>query len=80
MAAQAQFPEEQSDTGDFERQEDAFRSAVDSDPNAVHPAVPGRYHLYVSLACPWAHRTLIVRRLKGLEDAVGATGMTQRHR
>ena len=31
-------------------------------------AEPGRYHLYVSLACPWAHRTIIVRRLKGLED------------
>ena len=32
------------------------------------PAEPGRYHLYVSLACPWAHRTLIFRKLKGLED------------
>src|SRR5436190_11647501 len=34
------------------------------------PAERGRYHLYVSLACPWAHRTLIMRRLKGLETAV----------
>ena len=34
-------------------------------------AEPGRYHLYVSLACPWAHRTLIFRTLKGLEDAIG---------
>ena len=36
-------------------------------------AEPGRYHLYVSLACPWAHRTLIMRRLKGLEDAIGVS-------
>ncbi len=35
------------------------------------PARAGRYHLYVSLACPWAHRTLIMRRLKGLEPAIG---------
>ena len=34
-------------------------------------AEPGRYHLYVSWACPWAHRTIIGRRLKGLEDAIG---------
>jgi putative glutathione S-transferase len=33
-------------------------------------AEPGRYHLYVSLACPWAHRTLIMRQLKGLEDMI----------
>ncbi|WP_413616647.1 glutathione S-transferase family protein [Halomonas cupida] len=37
------------------------------------PAEPGRYHLYVSLACPWAHRTLIMRRLKGLEDIIGVS-------
>jgi glutathionyl-hydroquinone reductase len=36
-------------------------------------AEPGRYHLYVSLACPWAHRTLIMRTLKGLEDAIGVS-------
>ncbi|WOQ16502.1 glutathione S-transferase family protein [Raineyella sp. W15-4] len=37
------------------------------------PAAPGRYHLYVSLACPFAHRTLIVRALKGLEEVVGVS-------
>lgn len=70
---QAQFPEEQSETGDFERQEDAFRSFVTSDGSSPHPAEAGRYHLYISLACPWACRTLIARNLKGLQDAVGVT-------
>ena len=37
-------------------------------------AEAGRYHLYVSLACPWAHRTLIFRELKGLEDMIGGLG------
>ena len=39
----------------------------------AYPAEAGRYHLYVSLACPWASRTVIFRKLKGLEDAVGMT-------
>ena len=63
----AQFPEEASEGGDFERQEDEFRGWV------LKPAPAGRYHLYVSYACPWANRTMIVRRLKGLEEAVGMT-------
>src|SRR3954463_11753934 len=50
--------------GSFKRQASKFRSM------AVEPE-PGRYHLYVSWACPWAHRTIIARRLKGLEDAIG---------
>src|SRR3954471_10915820 len=37
------------------------------------PAARGRYHLYVSLACPWAHRTIVFRKLKGLEDTIGMT-------
>jgi putative glutathione S-transferase len=69
----AQFPEEQSADGDFERQEDAFRDQISADPSAPHPVAAGRYHLYVSLACPWASRTVIVRSLKGLESAVGLT-------
>jgi putative glutathione S-transferase len=35
-----------------------------------HYSLSGRYHLYVSYACPWAHRTLVVRKLKGLEDVI----------
>ncbi len=73
MAAQAQFPGEHSETGDFERQEDAFRSWIENDPIAQHPLAADRYHLYVSLACPWAHRTLIVRNRKGLQDTIGVT-------
>ena len=73
MTATAQFPAEQSSTGEFERQEDAFRDRVSSDGSTPYPAVAGRYQLYVSLACPWAHRTLIVRNLKGLQDVIGVS-------
>lgn len=68
-----QFAAEQSDDGEFARQEDAFRAFVSTDGSTPHPLEPGRYHLYVSLACPWAHRTLIVRELKNLRDIVGVT-------
>ena len=69
----AQFPKEQSASGEFERQEDAFREWISTDHSTPYPAVPHRYHLYVSLACPWASRTLIARKLLGLEEAVGMT-------
>jgi glutathionyl-hydroquinone reductase len=46
-------------------------SAGRAEAPTIFPAEAGRYHLYVSLACPWAHRTLIMRNLKGLEDLVG---------
>ncbi len=69
----AQFPGEQSPEGEFERQEDAFRELITADGSSSYPAVAGRYHLYISLACPWANRTLIVRNLKGLQAAVGVT-------
>ena len=73
MPTRAQFPNEQSDEGEFERQEDAFRELVSTDGSTPYPAVAGRYHLYVSLACPWATRTLMVRKLLGLEKAIGLT-------
>jgi putative glutathione S-transferase len=73
MTSKAQFPEEQSADGEFERQEDAFRDFVSNDRSTAFPAVAGRYHLYISLACPWASRTLIARHVKGLHDAVGVT-------
>lgn len=72
-AMPAQFPDEQTETGEFRRQADAFREWVTADGTSGYPAESGRYHLYVSWACPWAHRTIIVRKLKRLEDAVGMT-------
>jgi putative glutathione S-transferase len=69
----AQFPEEQSKSGSFKRQEDAFRDWVRRDGSTAYKPEPGRYHLYVSFACPWAHRTIIVRKLKGLEEVIGMT-------
>ncbi len=62
--------------GRFQRQDSAFRNWVTADGSAGPSgeagfmAEPGRYHLYVSLACPWAHRTLIFRKLKGLEEII----------
>jgi putative glutathione S-transferase len=69
----AQFPDEQTKTGSFKRQEDAFRDCVKRDRSTPYQPERGRYHLYVSLACPWAHRTIIMRKLKGLEDVIGMT-------
>ena len=71
--ASSHLPSEQTDAGEFQRQEDAFREWISNDGSTSYPAAAGRYHLYVSLACPWASRTIIFRKLKGLEDAVGMT-------
>ncbi len=56
--------------GSFHRQESAFRRWVTEDGSSGFGPEPGRYHLYVSRACPWAHRTLIGRRLMGLERVI----------
>jgi putative glutathione S-transferase len=56
--------------GEFVRAESRFRERVSADGSSGYQAEPGRYHLYVSLACPWAHRTVIYRKLKKLEDAI----------
>jgi putative glutathione S-transferase len=66
-------------TGEFQRQESRFRDWVGPRPDGgdggegPYPPEPGRYHLYLSLACPWCHRTAIVRELAGLQDAVGVS-------
>ena len=59
--------------GRFLRHDAAFRGWVRGDGGGDFPAAVGRYHLYVSLACPWAHRTLILRNLKDLADVVSVS-------
>ena len=65
--------------GKFEREAARFRNWVTADGSAGQageggfPAASGRYHLYVSMACPWAHRTLIFRKLKGLEKHISVS-------
>ena len=59
--------------GEFVRQQSRFRDWVTADGSSGFRAEPGRYHLYVALACPWSHRTVIVRQLKGLADVVGVS-------
>ena len=57
-------------SGEFVRNDSVFRDSITADGASGFRAEAGRYHLYVSLACPWAHRTLILRTLKGLEGAI----------
>jgi putative glutathione S-transferase len=59
--------------GEFVRPAAQFRNSVAADGSSDYLTEPGRYHLYVSLACPWAHRTLILRKLKLLEGAISVS-------
>jgi putative glutathione S-transferase len=59
--------------GEFVRTTSAFRHWITADGSSPFPAEAGRYHLYVSRACPWAHRTLIGRELKGLQDVISVS-------
>lgn len=76
-----QWYDTSSSGGRFVRKDSAFRNWVTADGSAGpsgragFKAEPGRYHLFVSYACPWAHRTMIFRRLKGLEDAVSLSAV-----
>ncbi len=65
-----QFSAETSGQGRFVRQANRFTDRIVDEPGAAWPVEPGRYRLVVSLACPWAHRAIIVRRLLGLTDAI----------
>ncbi|MFM7423924.1 MAG: glutathione S-transferase family protein [Elainella sp.] len=59
--------------GQFVRPSTTFRNWITADGSSGYQAEANRYHLYVSLACPWAHRTLIMRQLKGLTDAISVS-------
>ena len=61
---------EKDEKGRFQRNPTTFRDRITKDGSSGFPTVGNRYHLYVSYACPWAHRTLIMRSLKGLTDAI----------
>jgi putative glutathione S-transferase len=61
---------EVSNDGEFVRHQTSFRDQIRADGSTAYAPASGRYHLYVSYACPWAHRTLITRKLKGLDEAI----------
>ncbi|WP_135080432.1 glutathione S-transferase family protein [Terasakiella sp. SH-1] len=65
-----QWYDTKTTNGTFKRQESAFRHGLSADGSTGFKAEAGRYRLYVSLACPWAHRTLIFRNLKSLQDTI----------
>ena len=65
-----QFAAETSQRGEFIRQPYVFDGRITADGSSGYRAEPGRYHLYVSLACPWAHRAIVVRELLGLQDVI----------
>ena len=62
-------------SGEFVRPAYPFRGRITADGSSGFPAVAGRYHLYISWACPWANRTAIVRKLLGLEDVVSLSAV-----
>src|SRR5690348_13280842 len=62
-----------SKDGAFRRQESTFRHWITADGSSGFPARPGGYHLYLALACPWCHRTLLFRALKRLKDVVSVS-------
>ena len=66
---------EKDEKGRFKRNPTTFRDRITKDGSSGFPAVANRYHLYVSYACPWAHRTLIMRSLKGLTDAISISAV-----
>ncbi len=63
--------DQEDEKGRFIRPSTTFHNQITADGSSGFKAEPGRYHLYVSWACPWAQRTAIMRCLKGLEDAIG---------
>ncbi|MGB3190647.1 MAG: glutathione S-transferase family protein [Limnoraphis sp.] len=64
---------EQDNQGKFNRMPTQFRNWIKKDGSSAFTVEQSRYHLYVSLACPWAHRTLMMRNLKGLQDVISVS-------
>ncbi|KAL0800346.1 hypothetical protein Bca101_055521 [Brassica carinata] len=62
--------DETSDSGAFKRIASTFRNFVSRDSNSQFPVEAGRYHLYISYACPWASRCISYLVIKGLDDAI----------
>ena len=65
----------QNTDGRFVRSATSFRDWITADGSSGFPAEAGRYHLYIAWACPWAHRTAILRKLKGLEEIIGLSAV-----
>lgn len=70
-----QWYDTKSTGGRFVRGETSFHDRIGSEGTGKYPAEAGRYHVYVSMACPWAHRVLIMRVLKGLESLVSVSSV-----
>ena len=70
MSSDKQYKPTTNTKGEFVRKDSQFRNSITADGSSGFKAQANRYHLYVSFACPWAHRTLIVRKLKGLEKVL----------
>ena len=62
---------ERNESGEFQRMDTQFRHWIQATAPTKFPAAPGRYHLYISLGCPWAHRTALLWQLKGLQGVIG---------
>ncbi len=65
-----ELPQETGAGGEFQRADSRFRDRITADGSSGFKAEAGRYHLYVAHGCPWAHRTLIYRSVKQLQDAI----------
>jgi putative glutathione S-transferase len=67
---EGELPQETGKAGEFKRVDSAFRDRITADGSSGFKAEPGRYHLYVTFGCPWAHRTLIYRAVKKLDGLI----------
>jgi len=65
--------DEMNKNGEFKRKDAAWRNWISQDEGSEFPPEAGRYHLYVAYACPWAHRTMLLRALKGLDHVLSIT-------